>query len=58
MAPLAEYIDKLKHISLASWFAALLLYIMLFRYLREAIVFVLMKFYEFFIAGKGHISAD
>jgi hypothetical protein len=58
MTPLAEYIDKLKHISLASWFAALLLFIMLFRYLRQAIVFVLMKVYELFIGSKGHISVD
>jgi hypothetical protein len=58
MTPPTEYIDKLKHISLAAWFAALLLFIILFRYIRQAIVFVLMKLYELFIGSKGHISVD
>lgn len=49
MNPLLSYLEKLRFAGMTAWFAAILVAIVGFRYLKEAITYVLVKLYEFFI---------
>ena len=42
-------IEELKFISMAAWFAGMLIVIICFRYIKAVLVYVLMKLYEIFI---------
>ena len=45
----AMNIEKLKFISMAAWFAGMLIVIICFRYVKAVLVYVLMKLYDIFI---------
>jgi hypothetical protein len=45
----AMNIEKIKFISMAAWFAGMLIVIICFRYIKAMLVYVLMKLYEIFI---------
>ncbi len=49
MNTLLSYIDKLRFTTTAAWFAAILVAILGFRFLKEIIAYILVKLYEFFI---------
>lgn len=49
MTPVYDNIEKIKAFSLGIWLITFLVMAFGFRFIREAVVFVLMKLYEFFI---------
>jgi hypothetical protein len=50
----AQYIDKFRFGTLISLLIALLILASSLRMIKDAIVFVLMKFYEFFVQYNKH----
>ncbi len=48
-----NYIDKEKFTAMAGWLITLLIAIFGFTYIRDIIVFVLTKLYEFFIQNTA-----
>ncbi len=49
MSRIFNYFEKLKLTKEVSWFSLMLLFVWLYPFINEIIVFTLVKLYEFFI---------
>jgi uncharacterized membrane protein len=53
---IADYIDQISFVNLSAWFITALLIVSGYKYLKNVLAFIVMKFYELFIGSQNHFA--